>query len=58
MVSVAQYNLGFDILFQLARMHAFDRAERTHGHENRRFDSAVGGFEAASARFTEGVGMV
>ena len=57
MVSIAENNLRFDVLLQLARMDAFDRSERANGHKNGRFDDAMSRLDASSTGFTEGVGM-
>ena len=57
MVGISEYNLRFDILLQLARMHAFDRSERANGHKNGRFDDAMSRLDASGTGFTEGVGM-
>ena len=57
MVGIAEYNLRFDVLFQLSCMDAFDRSERADGHKNGRFDNAMSRLDASSTGFTEGVGM-
>ena len=58
MIGIAEDDLGFYVVFQLPRMHAFDRSERTNGHENRRFYRPVFGFDAPRTGFWLRVGVL
>ena len=59
-IGVAKDNLRLDVASEFAQVHAFHAAERPHGHEYRRFNLAVVGFDdtcsgvAATERMLEG----
>ena len=43
MICVAEYNLGFDVIGEIALMHCFDRRHCADWHENRGQYVAMGG---------------
>ena len=57
-IGVAEDNLRLDVASEFAQVHAFHAAERPHGHEYRRFNLAVVGFDDAGAGIAAGEGML
>ena len=55
MVGVAEYNVGIDVLLQLALMYGLHRTSCAHRHKNGRLNLAVIGFNEAGTGFGAGV---
>jgi hypothetical protein len=53
MISIAQQDLDTEILQHVLR-DAFDRTERSYGHEYRRLNFSMGSYEFASTRRAAG----
>ena len=48
-VGIAQYNLGFDLFFQVTLRNRLYTSDRTYRHKNRRFYfTVVGGYAACA----------
>ena len=56
MVGVAKNDLRFDVFFEFAPLHAFDRSGCAYRHKNRRQDIAMIGMDDASTR-SDGSGV-